>query len=165
MRRGPYSFSLYAWAVQQPPHHLLLSYGNFCRSLCGRRWPAAKNIQFWSTTGIRRAPCLCSLSDWAVQQPPRYLILSYGNSWGRSCGPRWLKAKNIKLWLTSGIRRGPYLCRLYAWAVQQPPHHLLLSYGNFSGSLRSPRWPTAKNIKIWRTTWIRRGPYLCRLYA
>ena len=31
-----------------------------------------------------------------------------------------------------------YLSRLSAWAVQQPPHHLLLSYGNFWGSLCSP---------------------------
>ena len=52
--------------------------------------------------------------------------------------------KNIKFWHTTGIRRGPYLCSLHAWAVQKPPYHL--------------RWLTAKNIKLWLTTGIRRGP-------
>ena len=98
--------------MQQPLYHLLVSYGSFWGSLC--RWPTAKtikfwlttgiwrmqpwmaqtkNIKFWHTTGIRRGPYLCSLHAWAVQKPPYHL--------------RWLTAKNIKLWLTTGIRRGP----------------------------------------------------------
>ena len=98
-------------------------------------------VYYWDSAS---SAYLCRLYAWAVQQQPHHLLLSYGNFWGSLRSPRWLTAKNIKVWLTTWIRRGPYLCRLYGWAVQQPSQYLLLSYGKFWGSYAALDGPQPK---------------------